>query len=64
MADTPPAILAFFHDVLAGREDEFEEWFQHEHLPERIAIPDFSWGDGTKPYRRTGAISIFMRSDQ
>jgi hypothetical protein len=51
MADTPPAILAFFHDVLAGREDEFEEWFQHEHLPERIAIPGFLLG------RRYEAVS-------
>jgi hypothetical protein len=44
MADTPPAVLAFFHDIVAGRETEFEERFQHEHLPERIAIPGFVMG--------------------
>jgi len=51
MADTPPAVLAFFHDIVAGREAEFEEWFQHEHLPERIAIPGFVMG------RRYEAVS-------
>jgi hypothetical protein len=51
MADTAPAVLAFFHDIVAGREAEFEEWFQHEHLPERIAIPGFVMG------RRYEAVS-------
>jgi hypothetical protein len=52
MVDKPPAVLAFFHDIVAGREVEFEEWFQHEHLPERIAIPGFVMG------RRFEAVSV------
>jgi hypothetical protein len=52
MADRPPAVLAFFHNIVAGREAEFEEWFQHEHLPERIAIPGFIIG------RRYEAVSV------
>jgi hypothetical protein len=52
MADNQPAVLAFFHNIVAGRETEFEEWFQHEHLPERIAIPGFLVG------RRYEAASI------
>src|SRR5262245_356226 len=51
MADRPPAVLAVCHNILAGREAEFEEWFQHEHLPERIAIPGFVMG------RRYEAVS-------
>ena len=51
MADRRPAVLAFFHNIVAGREAEFEEWFQHEHLPERIAIPGFLMG------RRYEAVS-------
>ena len=51
MADRSPAVLAFFHNIVAGREAEFEEWFQHEHLPERIAIPGFLMG------RRYEAVS-------
>jgi hypothetical protein len=51
MADTTPAVLAFFHDIVGAREAEFEEWFQHEHLPERITIPGFVLG------RRYEAVS-------
>jgi hypothetical protein len=46
-----PGILAIFNNVAPGREAEFEEWFQHEHLAERIAVPGFLMG------RRHEAIS-------
>src|SRR6478672_1370628 len=49
--DTLPGILAIFNNVASGREAEFEEWFQHEHLAERIAVPGFLIG------RRHEAIS-------
>jgi hypothetical protein len=51
MADALPGILAIFNNVAPGREAEFEEWFQHEHLAERIAVPGFLIG------RRHEAIS-------
>jgi hypothetical protein len=44
-------ILAIFNDCRAGREAEFEEWFQGEHLLERLAVPGFLYG------RRHQAIS-------
>jgi hypothetical protein len=44
MANTFPGILAIFNNVALGREAEFEEWFQHEHLAERIAVPGFLIG--------------------
>jgi len=37
-------ILAIFNDCVAGREAEFEEWFQGEHLQERLAVPGFLFG--------------------
>src|SRR6201997_2495533 len=43
-ADQSPGILAIFNNVAPGREDEFEAWFQHEHLAERIAVPGFLFG--------------------
>ena len=49
--DASPGILAIFNNVAPGREAEFEEWFQHEHLAERIAVPGFLIG------RRHEAIS-------
>ncbi len=51
MADTRPGILAIFNNVASGREAEFEEWFQHEHLGERLAVPGFLLG------RRHEAVS-------
>lgn len=44
-------ILAIWNDCRAGREAEFEEWFQGEHLLERLAVPGFLFG------RRHAAIS-------
>jgi hypothetical protein len=44
VADAPPGILAIFNNVAPGREAEFEEWFQHEHLAERLALPGFLLG--------------------
>ena len=38
-AGTLPGILAIFNNPASGREAEFEKWFQHEHLAERIAVP-------------------------
>lgn len=44
-------VLAIFNDCRPGREAEFEEWFQGEHLIERLAVPGFLFG------RRHQAIS-------
>jgi hypothetical protein len=43
-AAASPGILAIFNNVAPGREAEFEAWFQHEHLAERIAVPGFLLG--------------------
>ena len=55
MTGTQPGILAIFNNVPPGREAEFEEWFQHEHLAERIAVPGFLLG------RRHEAVSAEPR---
>jgi len=39
-----PGILAIFHQCRAGREAEFEAWYQSEHLIERLAVPGFLFG--------------------
>jgi hypothetical protein len=48
---TQQGILAIWNDCRAGREAEFEAWFQGEHLLERLAVPGFLFG------RRHAAIS-------
>jgi hypothetical protein len=50
-----PGILAIFNNVAPGREVEFEEWFQHEHLQERLGVPGFLLG------RRYEAVSAQPR---
>jgi hypothetical protein len=44
-------ILAIFNNVAPGRDDDFNNWFQGEHLPERLAVPGFLYG------RRHQAVS-------
>jgi hypothetical protein len=44
-------ILAIWNDCRAGRKAEFEQWFQGEHLEERLSVPGFLFG------RRHEAIS-------
>jgi len=44
-------VLAIWNDCRAGREAEFDAWFQGEHLLERLAVPGFLFG------RRHQAIS-------
>lgn len=44
MAETLPGILSIWNDCAPGREAEFEQWFQHEHLDERLAVPGFILG--------------------
>jgi len=51
MSDALPGILAIFNNAAPGHEAEFEEWFQHEHLAERLAVPGFLLG------RRYEAVS-------
>jgi hypothetical protein len=48
---TQQGILAIWNDARAGREADFDHWFQSEHLKERVAVPGFLFG------RRHAAIS-------
>src|SRR3974390_3389592 len=41
MDDPQPGILAIWNDCRAGREAEFDAWFQGEHLQERLAVRGF-----------------------
>src|SRR5262249_38029524 len=51
MPEQEPGILAIWNDCRAGREAEFDAWFQGEHLAERLSVPGFLYG------RRHQAIS-------
>ena len=51
MTSAARGILAIWNDSRPGREAEFEQWFQSEHLEERLSVPGFLFG------RRHEAIS-------
>jgi hypothetical protein len=44
MSQAQLGILAIWNDCSPGREADFEEWYQHEHFYERIAVPGFLLG--------------------
>jgi hypothetical protein len=48
---TAHGILAMWHDCEVGREEEYEVWYQTEHLFERLGVPGFLFG------RRLEAVS-------
>jgi hypothetical protein len=52
-------ILAIFNDVAAGRDAEFDAWFQGEHLLERLAVPGFLFGRRHKAISGSAAYSNF-----
>jgi len=38
---TVPGVLLVQNDVAAGCEEEFNRWYQAQHVPERLAVPGF-----------------------
>ena len=44
MATKGTGLLMVWADVPAEKEDEFNRWYDEEHLPERMAIPGFLGG--------------------
>jgi hypothetical protein len=52
-------ILAIFNDVAAGRDAEFDAWFQSEHLLERLAVPGFLFGRRHQAISGSAAYSNF-----
>ena len=34
-------VLAVWNDLEPGREAQFEAWYEHQHVPERLGIPGF-----------------------
>ena len=37
-------ILAIWNDCAKGEETNYENWYQNEHLPERLGVPGFIRG--------------------
>lgn len=44
MATKGTGLLMVWADVPASKEDEFNRWYNEEHVPERLAIPGFLAG--------------------
>lgn len=52
-----PGILLILNDVLEETEDEFNRWYEQEHLPERLSITGFNTA---RRYRALGAQNTYM----
>ena len=53
-----PGVLLVLHDVAAGAdEEEFNRWYQQQHVPERLAVPGFNTA---KRYRAVDAQLAYM----
>lgn len=53
-----PGVLLVLHDVAPDAdEDEFNRWYQQQHLPERLAVPGFHTA---KRYRAVDAQAAYM----
>ena len=42
-------LLLFMTDIDPAHEDEFNRWYEEEHLGERMAIPDSCRRDAFRP---------------
>lgn len=49
----PKGLLFMAFDFSTARADEFHDWYDHEHVPERLRVPGFlnaeRWIDDTNP---------------
>ncbi|MGD8477411.1 MAG: hypothetical protein PVI98_09690, partial [Burkholderiales bacterium] len=37
-------VLAIWNDCLPEVEKQYEDWYMHQHLPERVGVPGFRIG--------------------
>ena len=44
MATTTAAVLAVWNGVIQEYEDDFNDWYVNDHLPERVSLPGFRRG--------------------
>jgi hypothetical protein len=52
-----PGILLVQNDVVEGSEEEFNRWYQQEHLSDRLGVPGFN---SARRYRGIDAQPAFM----
>lgn len=41
LSSATPGVLLVLNDVVETAEEEFNRWYQQQHLPERLAVPGF-----------------------
>ena len=57
-SSTAPGVLLVLNDVAEGADDEeFNRWYQQQHVPERLAVPGFRTA---RRYRAVGARPEYM----
>ena len=44
MSLTGTGVVAIWHDLMPAAKDDFYQWHNREHMPERLGIPGFNRG--------------------
>jgi hypothetical protein len=52
-----PGILLVLNDITESAEEEFNRWYQEQHVPERLAVPGFS---SARRYRAVDGQPAYM----
>jgi hypothetical protein len=57
IGDAAPGILLVQNDVVEGAEEEFNRWYQQEHVSDRLGVPGFN---SARRYRGIDAHPVYM----
>ena len=57
VAPDAPGVLLVLNDVVDAAEDEFNRWYQQQHVPERLRVPGFNTA---RRYRAVDAQPAYM----
>ena len=52
-----PGVLLVLNDVVGASEEEFNRWYQQQHIPERLGVPGFKTA---RRYRAVDAQPAYM----
>ncbi|HEY5291831.1 MAG TPA: hypothetical protein VIJ43_05910 [Burkholderiales bacterium] len=56
-SSNPPGVLLVLNDVVEAAEEEFNRWYQQQHVPERLGVPGF---ETARRYRAIDGKPAYM----
>lgn len=59
-----PAELFIWTDIDSAHEDDFNQWYEHEHMLERASIPGFVWARRYRAHQAPRKYLALYRTEQ